>query len=174
MAFTDGPPRPAIALVGMMGAGKTEVGRLLAARLGLPFRDTDEAVEAASGRSIAHLFAHEGEEAFRERERAAVAALLQGPPAVIATGGGAMLDPRTRALLKERAWTIWLKADPATLAARLTGSVDRPLLAGRDVGAALNRLAAERGPLYAQADLHIDVDGMSPEQVADAIVTALP
>lgn len=172
MAFWKERARRPIALVGMMGAGKTSVGRLLAVRLGLPFRDTDEAVEAASGRTIAQIFAQEGEAAFRARERDAVAALLGGPPAVIATGGGAVLDAGTRALLKERAWTIWLKAEPAMLAARLDGNADRPLLAGRDRGEELTRLAAQREPLYAAADLHLRVDGLSPQQVADAILAA--
>jgi shikimate kinase len=169
MAFSQRP----VVLVGMMGAGKTSVGRLLAARLRLPFHDTDEAVEAASGRTVAELFAQGGEAAFRECERTILAGLLGGPPAVIAAGGGAVIDPATRALMKAQAVTVWMDADPRRLAERLRGDTGRPLLAAGDLLATLTRLSAERRPFYAEADLHIAVGPATPEQVAGSIVAAL-
>jgi len=144
-----------IALVGMPGAGKSAVGGILAARLGLPFYDCDVEVERAAGCTIAELFARNGEAAFRRYERRTVAALLERGPIILATGGGAMAEAETRTLLLERSETIWLDAEPAILARRLADARDRPLLEGSDREAALARLLAERRPLYRMADHHV-------------------
>ncbi len=166
------PVGTAIALIGPMGAGKSRVGRVLAERLGLPFRDSDDAVEQAVGRSIADIFAQNGEEAFRLMEHRAIAAILDEGPAVIALGGGAVMAEDTRKLVLSRATTIWLRADPEVCAARIGDARTRPLLHGTDVLATLTRLSAERGPIYAQAHLTVDADA-TPEVVADRMVAAL-
>ena len=157
----------------MMGAGKTEVGRSLAARLGWPFHDSDEEVERAAGCTIAELFAREGEASFRQRERKAVAALLSRGPLVLATGGGAMAHPETRSLLLERSQTIWLDAVPAILARRIAGAGDRPLLQGADRQDVLTRLLAERRPFYRLAVHHVRTDDEGPNEVADALLKLL-
>lgn len=160
-----------IALVGMPGAGKTTVGRVLAERLGLPFADSDEEVAAAADASVSDIWARDGEAAFRAREEQAIARLLAGPPAVIATGGGAFAQPATRAALQAGATTVWLHADLSTLSRRTAGG-GRPLLAG-DRDAALRALWAERRPAYARAALRVGA-GPEPGAVADAILAALP
>jgi shikimate kinase len=167
------PSQRPIALVGMMGAGKTEVGRLLAERLGRPFHDSDGEVERAAGCTIAQLFAREGEADFRVREREAVAALLGHGAIVLATGGGAMADPGTRALLLEQAETIWLDAQPAILARRLAGTSGRPLIDGDDPESALTRLLAERRSCYAQAAHHVRTDDKGLDEVAEALLKLL-
>jgi shikimate kinase len=159
------PPEKSIALVGLPGAGKTTVGRLLADRLGLPFADSDAEMEAEEGRSVAEIFAADGEARFRARERAVVARLAKGPPRVIATGGGAFIDAGTRALLLERCVVVWLDGEPALLAARAEG---RPLL-GDDPGRALAVLAAARNPLYAEAHLRIAGDEAAVERICEAL-----
>lgn len=161
-----------IVLVGMPGAGKTTVGRLLAARLELPFHGSDEAVVEASGRSIADLFDEAGEAAFRALERGAIARLLDGAPLILATGGGALVDAATRTLVGQRAFAVWLDADIETLADRLHGDVRRPLL-GKDLAAALASLVAERRHLYAAANLRVVTDGRTPRQVVNEIVARL-
>jgi shikimate kinase len=156
-----------IALVGMMGAGKTTLGRALAQRLGWRFRDLDEEVERAADATIAELFEREGEAAFRELEHRALARLLDGSLLVLATGGGVVLAPSNRDLLRHRALTIWLDASPTTLAARVTGIGGRPLLNGSDPAARLTQLLEERRPVYSQADLRIDaVTGGEAEVLA--------
>jgi shikimate kinase len=160
------PPEKSIALVGLPGAGKTRVGRLLAERLGLAFADSDAEVEAATGLGVAEIFEQRGERLFRALERLAIAALVDGPVQVIATGGGAFVDPATRALLLERCTVVWLDGDPALLAARAGG---RPLLAGGDPEAALARLAATRNPLYAEAHIRIAGDEAAVERVVEAL-----
>ena len=162
-----------IALVGMMGAGKTVVGRRLASRLGWPFHDSDAQVEREAGCTVAALFPREGEAAFRERERKAVAALLSRVPIVLATGGGAMADPQTRSLLLERSETVWLDAEPAILARRLAEARDRPLLNGADREDTLTRLLAKRRPCYREAAHHIQTTGKNPDDVADALLKLL-
>jgi shikimate kinase len=161
------PDRP-IVLVGLMGAGKTSLGRRLAQRLGVPFADCDEEVEKETGRTIPDLFRAAGESAFRDIERRIMARLAAGPPAVVATGGGAFLDEGTRRLVLERCIAVWLKAEPETLAARVAGS-DRPLLAGRDALAVLSRLAAERRPFYEQAQIHVQSGEDALEQILAAL-----
>jgi shikimate kinase len=147
-----------IVLVGMMGAGKTAIGRRLASALGWPFTDADWAIEAAAGTSIANIFAEIGEAAFRARERQVIARLLHGERQVLALGGGAFMDPETRALVRERALSIWLRADLEVLVRRTGRRDDRPLLAGGDPRVKLTALLEQRAPIYAEADLIVDSD----------------
>ncbi len=134
-----------IALVGLMGVGKSSVGRRLANALDLPFRDADVEVEQAAGRSIPEIFAEIGEAGFREGERRVIARLLEEPPHVLATGGGAFMNPQTRALLKAKAITVWLKADLEVLARRISRKDNRPLLKGKNQRKVLAELAREQG-----------------------------
>jgi shikimate kinase len=159
-----------IVLVGMMGAGKTAVGRRLAAALGWPFTDADQAIEAAAGTTIANIFEEIGEPAFRVRERQVIARLLRGKRQVLALGGGAFIDPETRALVGERATSIWLRADLDVLVRRTARRDDRPLLAGGDPRARLTALLEERAPIYAQADLVVD---SSKGPIGDVVARAL-
>ena len=166
-------PGRTVALVGLMGAGKTTIGRRLAHALALPFVDADEAIVAAAGRSIEDIFAERGECEFRRGERQVIARLLDGPPHVLATGGGAFIDPRTRALMKERAISIWLKAPIDVLMKRVSKRDHRPLLKEADPRAVMQRLMDERYPIYAEADLTIET-GAGPHNSAGAhILTAL-
>jgi shikimate kinase len=170
------PSRPLdrpVVLVGLMGAGKTAVGRRLAARLGLPFFDADHEIEAAAGRSVAAIFAELGEPAFRDGERRVIARLLDGPASVIATGGGAFIDPHTRAAVKARAISIWLRADLDLLVKRTARSDRRPLLKRGDPRAILAGLAEQRHPLYAEADLVVDSLDIPPERMVDRVLAAL-
>ena len=171
---TDRLPR-SLVLVGLMGAGKTTVGRRLAARLGLPFHDADEEIERAAGSSIAELFAAHGEAAFRDGERRVIQRLLDGPPCVLATGGGAFMAAETRARIKASAISVWLRADLDVLVHRLGRSRrnKRPLIANGDLRATLERLIAERYPVYAEADVVVDSVGGPHETVVDAIVASL-
>ena len=163
-----------IVLVGLMGVGKSTVGRRLAKRLGLPFVDSDSAIEdAAGGASAAEVFDRFGEDDFRDGERRLVARLVEGERRVIATGGGAFVDPTTRALLKERAVTIWLDAPVEVLAERTGRRDTRPLLRGGDRAATHARLDAERRPNYAEADIHVRSGDGAHSDVVEAIVAAL-
>lgn len=165
--------RKTIALVGLMGVGKSSIGRRLAAALGMPFRDADAEVEEAAGRSIPDIFAEYGEAAFRDGERRVIARLLDGEPHVLATGGGAFMNDQTRALLKERALTVWLKGDLEVLARRVARKGDRPLVAGKDPLEVLKAQAEVRYPVYAEADVTVET-GETPHQVAvEAILAAL-
>lgn len=162
-----------IALVGLMGAGKTTIGRRLAHALDLPFADADAEIVAAAGRSVEAIFAEHGECEFRRGERKVIARLLAGPHHVLATGGGAFIDPRTRALMKERAISIWLKAPLDVLMKRVSKRDDRPLLKEDDPRAVMQRLMDERYPIYAEADLTIET-GIGPHnsavtQILDAL-----
>jgi shikimate kinase len=157
-------------LVGMMGAGKTTVGRLVAEELGRPYRDSDAMVEAATGHSVPDLFATEGEATFRAAESAALRAAVLPPPAVISVAGGAVLDPANRTLLASSGTVVWLRGAPATLVSRVGGGAGRPLLAP-DPPRALADLDAVRRPLYAAvADAVVDVDDLEPAQVAEAVL----
>ena len=169
----DVPTRRSIALVGLMGVGKSTVGRRLAARLGLPFRDGDAEIEAAAAMSIAEIFAGRGEAEFRAGEARVMRRLLEGPPVVLATGGGAVLDPRTQALLKTHAVTVWLRADLAVIAERVQRRDTRPLLRGRDPLTALSALAEARYPIYAAAEVVVDVGLGAHAEAVEAIVAAL-
>lgn len=161
-----------IALVGMPGAGKSTIGAALARRLGWPFRDSDAEIERETGLTIAELFERDGEAAFRERERAVIDRLLDGRLVVLASGGGAFAQPVTRRLLLARATTVWLDADPETLASRIKYGAARPLL-GRDPIAALRGLSERRRSSYAMAAIRIDA-GASPDRIVEAIIAALP
>jgi shikimate kinase len=160
-------------LVGLMGAGKTRVGKRLSERLSLPFIDTDQEIERAHGRTISELFAVMGEPAFREGERRMIARVLRGPPAVIAAGGGAYMHPLTRATIRERAIALWLRADLDTLVERTARSNRRPLLQGVDRAAKLAELMAIRYPVYAEADLVVESMANPAEQTVEAVLAAL-
>jgi shikimate kinase len=165
--------RRTIALVGLMGAGKSSVGRRLANALGLPFRDADAEVETAAARSIPDIFAELGEPAFREGERRVIARLLEEPPHVLATGGGAFMDPKTRALIKEKAISIWLKCDLEVLARRIGRKDNRPLLAGKEPLEVLNAQAAARYPAYGEADIVIETGDTAHHVTVDQLLRAL-
>lgn len=162
-----------IVLVGLMGAGKSTVGRRLAKRLGLPFVDSDVAIEEASGSPTAELFERYGENDFRDGERRLVARLVEGEVRVIATGGGAFNDPRTRQLLNERAITIWLDAPIDVLAERTLRRDNRPLLRNVDRTGTLTRLADERRAFYEEAKIHIRSGAGAHSDVVETIVAAL-
>lgn len=156
-----------------MGVGKSTVGRRLAGALKMPFRDADAEIEAAAGRSVADIFAELGEAEFRAGEHRVIRRLLEGPPIVLATGGGAFLHEGTRALLKARAVTVWLRADLDVLARRATRCDVRPLLRGVDPREALARLAEARDPIYALADVAVDTGAGAHRQAVDAVIAAL-
>jgi shikimate kinase len=158
-------------MVGMMGAGKTTVGRLVADRLGYLYLDSDTEVAAATGRTVPENFAAEGEGAFRAAESAALRDALSGTaPVVVSVAGGAVLDPANRELLRNSGTVVWLRATPATLAARVGDGAGRPLLDG-DPSSVLARLDGERRPLYAEvADVVVDVDGVAPAAVAEQVL----
>lgn len=161
-------------LVGMMGAGKTTVGRRLAPILGLPFFDADHEIEKAAGMSVGDLFAQHGEASFRQGEAKVIARLLEGPPIVLATGGGAILDPATRALIKARALSVWIRADLDTVLKRATRrTAGRPLLQNDDPRATLTRLIETRAPLYGEADIAIDSRPGPHSKTVEAIVDAI-
>ncbi|MGK6321481.1 shikimate kinase [Sphingomonas sp. DT-51] len=162
-----------IVLVGLMGAGKSTVGRRLATRLGLPFVDADSEIEAAAGMSISDIFAQFGEDYFRDGERRVIQRLVDGRPKVIATGGGAFVNEETRALILAEALAIWLDAPVEVLAERVRRRDTRPLLRGRDPAAVLRDLAAVRNPLYALAHLRVVSANAPHEQTVRAILEAL-
>lgn len=145
-----------VVLVGLMGAGKSSVGRRLAARLGLPFVDADTEIELAAGCSIKEIFERLGEPAFRDGERRVVLRLLEGPTCVLATGGGAFMDSDTRRLIAEKGISVWLRADLELLVKRTAGRDHRPLLKNGAPREILERLVAERYPVYAEADISVD------------------
>src|SRR4051812_8533834 len=167
--FVDRP----IVLVGLMGAGKTTVGRRLAQRLGLGFVDADEEIEAAAGMTIAEIFEKFGEPYFRDGERRVIARLIDGSPKVIATGGGAFMNDRTRALILERATAIWLEADLETLVDRVRRRAPRPLLKDRDPREVRGDLARLRTPIYALAPIHVRSQPSPHDATVKAILKAL-
>jgi shikimate kinase len=162
-----------IVLVGLMGVGKTTVGRRLATLLHLPFVDADHEIEEAAGCSVTEIFARFGEQAFRDGERRVIGRLLDGPRRVLATGGGAFMDARTRAAIKRRGISVWLKADIGLLMERVGRKGNRPLLQTADPRATLERLAAERYPVYAEADLTVESREGPHDRVVKSIVHAL-
>jgi len=162
-----------IVLVGLMGAGKTSIGRRLAARLDLPFRDADSEIEAAAGCSVAEIFARYGEQAFREGERRVIARLLAAGPLVLATGGGAFMDPQTRATIRGEAVSLWLRCRLPVLLRRVLGRSHRPLLNDGDPEAILRNLMVMRHPIYAEADIIVDCSDENPEVTTTHVVDAL-
>jgi shikimate kinase len=162
-----------LVLVGMMGAGKTSVGRRLAAVLAVPFRDADSEIELAAGCTVNEIFERYGEPEFRAGERKVILRLLQEPPHVLATGGGAFMDAETRAKIKESAVSIWLKADIELLLDRVVRKDTRPLLRNTDRRAALERLLKEREPIYAQADITVESEGGPHELMVKRVLAAL-
>jgi shikimate kinase len=162
-----------VALVGMMGAGKSSVGRRLAARLGVAFRDADSEIELAAGCRVSEIFERFGEGAFRDGERKVIARLLEEPPHVLATGGGAFIDPATRARLKQSAVTVWIKAPVEVLLSRVKRRDNRPLLRNPDPRGTLERLLAERAPVYAEADVTVESDDGPHACAVEQIVAAL-
>jgi shikimate kinase len=165
--------RRPIVLVGIMGSGKTTVGRRLAARLRCPFVDADAEIEAAASMPISEIFARFGEPHFRDGERRVIARLMESGPRVIATGGGAFVDPETRALILAQGTAIWLDADIDTLVTRVAKRSHRPLLLGKDPRAVLTELMAVRRPAYAEAPIRIVSASGPHDQTVDAIMEAL-
>ena len=162
-----------IVVVGMMGCGKTSIGRRLAGLLSLPFRDTDAEIEQAAGSTVAELFARHGEAAFRDGERRVIRRLLADGPGVIATGGGAFVDPDTRAAVRAEATSIWLRCKLPVLLRRVAGRGHRPLLAGGDPATILTELIARRHPLYAEADIVVDCGDEPADSTARHVLDAL-
>jgi shikimate kinase len=162
-----------IALVGMMGAGKTSIGRRLAARLGVPFRDADHEIEAAAGLTVAEIFERFGESHFRDGERKVIARLLEEPPHVLATGGGAFMDDSTRGAMGDAAFTIWLKAPVHLLISRVKKRETRPLLKEGDMRDTLERLLTIREPVYAKADMTLDSADEPHGAAVERIIEAL-
>lgn len=146
-----------IALVGLMGVGKTTVGRRLSKRLGVPFYDSDEEIEQASGRTVAGYFRDHGEAAFRDGERRVIDRILDGQPLILATGGGAFIPPETREILLERAITVWLKGDFETIMERVSRKDTRPLLQVADPRGRMRELMDERYPIYAKANVTVNI-----------------
>jgi shikimate kinase/3-dehydroquinate synthase len=162
-----------IVLVGLMGAGKTSIGRRLAARLGLPFRDADSEIELAAGCSVPELFSRYGERAFRDGERRVIRRLLAGDPLVLAFGGGAFMDPETRAAARADSVSVWLRCPLPTLVRRVSGRDHRPLLADGDAAEILQRLIEQRYPIYAEADVVVDCGDESPDTTTSQVLDAL-
>ena len=167
-----GAPR-AIVLVGLMGVGKSTVGRRLASRLRLPFVDADHAIEEAAGMTVAEIFERFGEPYFRDGERRVIARLMDGTPKVIATGGGAFINDDTRALILAGSTAIWLDAHPDVLAERVGRRDTRPLLRGRNPRQVLSELATVRNPIYAEAHIHTTSNKSPHETTVNAILKAI-
>ncbi len=166
-------PEKTIVLTGMMGAGKTCIGRKRAERLGLPFVDADAQIAEAAGCSISEIFEHHGEEAFRDGERRLITRLLNDPVHVLAVGGGAFMDPKTRALILEKATSVWLRADIELLLSRVLRRNTRPLLKTGDPREILERLMTERYPVYAEANVIVDSVDVPPEITVEKTQQAL-
>lgn len=162
-----------LVLVGLMGAGKSTIGRRLSTVLHLPFMDSDNEIAEAAGCSISDIFESYGEAIFRDLEKRVLLRLVTGAPAIIATGGGAFMNPEIREAIKEKAVSIWLKADLEILLERVSRRDTRPLLKTGDKGEILGRLMQERYPVYAEADFTIDSNAGLHEAVVDNIVAAL-
>ncbi|QDL92913.1 shikimate kinase [Paroceanicella profunda] len=166
--------RRTLVLVGIMGAGKSSVGQVLADRLGAPFTDSDHEIEAAAGMSVQEIFQHFGEPYFRAGETRVIDRLLTGTPRVLATGGGAFIQPPTRALIRAKGVSLWLRVSLDVVFERIKGKPGRPLLAGADPRGALGRLMALRDPIYAEADMVVDsLGGEGHQQAASRILAHL-
>jgi shikimate kinase len=163
-----------IVLIGMMGVGKSSIGRRLGSRLGVPFVDADTEIERAAGMSIADIFARHGEAAFRSGEARVIARLLNGGPQVLATGGGAVMNEATRALIKERGVSIWLSAELDLLLRRISKrKAERPMLQTDDPAATLRDLLTTRQPIYAQADITVQSRDVPHDAIVTEIIEAL-
>jgi shikimate kinase len=162
-----------IVLVGMMGSGKSSIGRRLAARLGLPFVDADTEIEKAAGMTIADIFALRGEPEFRSGEARVIARLLEGGAQVLSTGGGAFMSSDTRAAIAVKGVSIWLNAELDVLMKRIRRRQDRPLLKTDDPAATLRRLMEERYPIYALADLTVESRDVPHDKIVEEIISAL-
>lgn len=177
MKAANRPPLPQIelplVLVGLMGVGKTTIGKRLAQRLKLPFVDADHEIELAAGHSIPEIFERYGEEGFRDGERRVIARLIDGKPKVIATGGGAFMNEQTRSLILNQAVAVWIDADINVLAERVKRRDNRPLLKGKDARATLASLAEIRNPVYALAPIHVKSQTSPHDATVDAILKAL-
>ena len=162
-----------VVLIGLMGAGKTAVGRRLANRLDLPFIDADSEIEVAAGASISEIFAEHGEAYFRQGERKVIARLLENGPQVLATGGGAYMNPDTRANIKAHGLSVWLKADIKVLMKRVGRRDNRPLLAAGDPEKVMKKLMEERYPIYAEADVTVESRDVPHDVIVGAVIDAL-
>jgi shikimate kinase len=162
-----------IVLIGLMGAGKTAIGKRLATRLAIPFVDADQEIEKAAGKSISEIFSDHGEDSFRDGERRVIARLLSEGAKVLATGGGAFMNAETRQRILEKAVSVWLKADLDVLMGRVSRRDTRPLLKTADPRGVMERLLVERYPVYAQANITIESRDVPHEVIVDEIVNAL-
>jgi len=162
-----------IALTGLMGAGKTTLGRYFAKSLSVDFRDSDDEIVKQAGISIPDIFELSGEEKFRDIEQRVIADILSGPPVILSTGGGAFITPKTREILSDKSVTIWLRAKPKTLLSRMDNLHNRPLLAKGNPLSTLTKLALERKKYYQKADVIIDTDNLSAAQAFKALIAAL-
>ena len=162
-----------IVLVGLMGAGKSTIGRRLAQKLGLEFVDADAAIEQAAGKSVQDIFADHGESYFRDGERKVIARLLDSGPQVLATGGGAFMNPETRRLIAERGIAVWLKADLSLLMKRVRRRNDRPLLATGDPEDTMRRLMEERYPVYGEAEITVESRDVPHASIVTDVIRAL-
>ncbi len=166
-------PARSLVLVGLMGAGKSCVGRKLGARIGRPFIDADSEIEEAAGCTINEIFERFGEPAFREGERRVMARLLDGPPAIVAAGGGAFIEDETRALIAAKGISIWLRADLDLLVKRTAGRTHRPILNAGEPREVLRKLIDKRYPIYMQADLTVDTLDQPADMTVDQVIAAL-
>jgi shikimate kinase len=162
-----------IVIIGLMGAGKSTIGRRLAERLGIAFTDADAEIEKAAGKSIAEIFAEHGEPYFRDGERKVIARLLRSGPQVLATGGGAFMSEETRKAIKEQAVSVWLKADLALLMKRVRRRSHRPLLQAEDPDAVMAELMEKRYPVYALADITVESRDVPHNIIVNDVVRAL-
>ena len=162
-----------IVLIGLMGAGKTAVGRRLANRLDLPFIDADTEIEAAAGGTISEIFVEHGEAYFRQGERKVIGRLLDSGPQVLATGGGAFMAPETRASIKAHGVSVWLRADLKVLLKRVGRRDNRPLLAAGDPGEVMKRLMEKRYPVYAEADVTVESRDVPHDMMVGTVIDAL-
>lgn len=162
-----------IVLIGLMGAGKTAVGRRLASKLDLPFTDADREIELAAGQTVSEIFAEHGEPYFRQGETRVIARLLQGGPQVLATGGGAYMDARTRANIKARGVSVWLKAELSVLLHRVRRRGDRPLLASGEPDKMMRDLMEKRYPVYAEANITVESRDLPHDVIVSEVVEAL-
>ena len=167
------PAPKTIVLVGLMGAGKTSVGRLLAKRLDLEFIDADDEIEQAAQCSIEQMFERHGEAEFRDGEQRVIARLLTGPTHVLATGGGAFMRKKTRDAIRGRGISVWLRADLDLLLRRVSRRKNRPLLRNKNPRRTLEKLIAERYPVYAEADIVVDSGDQPPGTIVDTVIESL-